>query len=284
MASSKRKQDMDSILDAALDELACSDSDDEIDAGPLPSPTKIHVKDRSASNTKNDEASRSNNSKRAAAKRFGPEPPPAAPSFPSQNLTSEEAELAASLEGMMQQFVNFNNLNLDENDVNGMQDAERAMEEMFQQMMGGMMPSGGASPSPGVSGGATGIDVTAEERSRKVDVKGAEKKCAKSGGKKSSIYKQKKKKSKGMVLLYLGFGLIVCCLKGLAVYVCVCASHEFFVSIYLSLGPTENRSVHLCFVLFINCVDVSASDELKGSVYCSIHRESSVPSNHENVC
>jgi hypothetical protein len=25
--------------------------------------------------------------------------------------------------------------------------------------------------------------------------------------------------------------------------------------------------VHLCFVLFINCVDVSASDELKGSVY-----------------
>jgi hypothetical protein len=113
---------------------------------------------------------------------------------------------------MMQQFMNLGNtLNLDENDVNGMQDAERAMEEMFQQMMGGMMPSGGASPSPGVSGGAAGIDAVGKEKSQKADVKGAEK--AKSGGKKSSIYKQKKKKkSKGMVLLYLKLVFIYCCL------------------------------------------------------------------------
>ncbi|KAL7507787.1 hypothetical protein ACHAXN_004911 [Cyclotella atomus] len=233
MASSKRKQDMDSILDAALDSLACSDSEDEIDS-PLPSSTETRVNDPlNAYNTK-------------GPKTFGPAPPP--PSFPPpSNLTDEEAELAASLEGMMQQFMNLGNtLNLDENDVNGMQDAERAMEEMFQQMMGGMMPgstAGGGASSSALNGGAAGRDANAE-KSRKKGVKGAEKKCAKSGGTTSSLDKQKKK-SKGMVFLYLGFGLIVCCLKGLAVYVCVCASHEFFVSIYLSLGPTENRFVHL---------------------------------------
>lgn len=62
---------------------------------------------------------------------------------------------------MMQQFMN-----VDENDVNGMQDAERATEEMFQfqQMISGMMTVcwgewwSWSCWSVGVSGGAVGID------------------------------------------------------------------------------------------------------------------------------
>lgn len=177
---------MDSILDAALDELACSsDSDDEVDVGPS---SDTHNKDV---DTKVDEATRAS----AAKQTFGPAPPPPTTPFAIPNLSSEEAELAASLEGMMQQFMKLDDAN------NGMQqDAEKAMEEMFQKMMGGMMmPDGGADHAASFPAGASGgAAIGKEERSKKANPKRAEK-SAKSEGKKSSSIKHKKQ-SKGMDL------------------------------------------------------------------------------------
>ena len=120
------RQDLDSILDAALDQLA-SDSDNDEPPPTLP-----------LNETTDD----------AAVPKNGGNPSPSKPAFgpPPPTLTAEEAELAASLEGMMKQFMAF-----EENE-----EAERAMQEMLRMM--GMPEEGEASrkdrpavPAPSVT-------------------------------------------------------------------------------------------------------------------------------------
>jgi peroxin-19 len=108
-----QRQDLDSILDAALDELADSDSDD-IDVAPTGRPSSTAVNRQ----TDND-----------APPCYGPPVPP------STNLTQEEAELAASLEGMMRQFMNFNGCDFNEDHLSGLENAERAMEDVIHKLM-----------------------------------------------------------------------------------------------------------------------------------------------------
>jgi peroxin-19 len=62
-----------------------------------------------------------------------PPPPPTTNSLENLALSAEEAELAASLEGMMKQFFTFSGT--DFRDDKAMQDAERAMDDMFQQII-----------------------------------------------------------------------------------------------------------------------------------------------------
>jgi len=114
--------------------------------------------------------------------KFGPEPPPPLPS-PSagsssssndhHGLSAEEANLAASLEGMMKQFasgldaagVDFNNA-ANENDVAAnmaeLESAEKALEEMFKQMMMGDAAAAGgggmAMPSTPSSSSAASVN------------------------------------------------------------------------------------------------------------------------------
>lgn len=180
MASASQKPDLDSILDAALDELDHSDSDSDDEAA-----------------TQTAAPSTASNSKVESKRTYGPAPPPAATdsSSSSVNLTPQEAELAASLEGMMEQFMNFGDMNED-----GVQDAERAMEEMFMQFMsnngGGQGMNSDLSGVPKKEGnGSSGV--------KKNDVKsnGGESRPVKSDEKKSSGGKREKKQSKGMSLL-----------------------------------------------------------------------------------
>lgn len=179
----KKQQELDSILDAALDELEddSSDSEDEkiivstaaldpnYNDGGDSSPTNdadaataaINVDTTNsmgvpysleylASNPLGDEETktRCNNDNRP---KFGPEPPPPPsppqPSADQHGLSAEEANLAASLEGMMKQFasgldaagVDFNNATETDMAANmaDLENAEKALEDMFQQMMMG---------------------------------------------------------------------------------------------------------------------------------------------------
>eukprot|EP00804_Cyclotella_cryptica_P002396 CCRYP_004095-RA/>CCRYP_004095-RA protein AED:0.06 eAED:0.06 QI:178/1/1/1/1/1/2/102/358 len=109
MKSSPQK-DLDSILDAALDQLDDSDSDDD------------HVPPI---------ANAPSHANAPLKPHYGPPPPPT--SLEHLSLSAEEAELASSLEGMMKQFMNFGGAGFQ--DANAMQEAERAMEDMFQKMM-----------------------------------------------------------------------------------------------------------------------------------------------------
>lgn len=109
---SPSQKDLDSILDAALDQLDNSDSDDE------------HVQTTATS---------PNSSNAASKPLYGPPPPPTTNSLQNLALSAEEAELAASLEGMMKQFISFSGT--DFRDQKAMQDAERAMDDMFQQII-----------------------------------------------------------------------------------------------------------------------------------------------------
>ena len=122
--ASQTQQEIDSILDAALDALDQSDSDDDDDprANHLNACADASATTSSNSNIKPDGP--------APPKPFGPPPP---------SITAEGAELAASLENMMEQFQNFNS-GLNGDDMSGLKDAERVMDEMFRQMMGGMPP------------------------------------------------------------------------------------------------------------------------------------------------
>lgn len=122
----QNRQDIDSILDAALDGLDRSDSDED-DIAAFDTLLNAPQKDSTAAISPSEATSK---------RTYGPAPPPAAaPLGRPPNLTAEEAELAASLEGMMQQFMNFNRGCEDNLDMNGLQDAEKAMEAMFNGMM-----------------------------------------------------------------------------------------------------------------------------------------------------
>lgn len=142
MASPKNQQnqqDIDSILNAALDGLDRSDSDeDEDEIVAIDTPLNALQKDATATMPPS----------AASTRTYGPAPPPAAAPFsPPPNLTAEEAELAASLEGMMQQFMNFNGGCKNDLDTNELQDAEKAMEAMFKGMMDGLPTSDDPSSS-----------------------------------------------------------------------------------------------------------------------------------------
>ena len=192
-----KQQEIDSILDAALDELDEDSDDNSDDDGnervkniPLDQ-NNIENEDGSSSSSppttaasetpnaysmgvpysleylesnprKSDEKQSIINNENDNRPKFGPEPPPPPP--PDHGLSTEEVNLAASLEGMMKQFasgldsaeIDFN----DENDLAGnmaeLENAEKALEEMFTKMMmgdGGMpVPS---SPSANASAAAS---------------------------------------------------------------------------------------------------------------------------------
>jgi len=160
------------ILDAALDELDESDSDEEADrpkcnldetvtpcslSGSGQSPGVPYSLDYLAG-IKSKDRNRRQSSAAAAESRcrpiFGPEPPSkqtnkekAAHQGPLAGLNvADEAGLAASLEGMMKQFTDGLGPDFDESDLNGLgdlQNAEKAMEEMFQKILIG---AGDATP------------------------------------------------------------------------------------------------------------------------------------------
>ena len=174
-----RQRELDAVLDAALDELD-GDSDEESDAGGnlsaaaaaetgprenVAAPVGVGgdgVASRGAPEPMAGPYSReylaSDQSKRVEASlsssasprpRFGPEPPPPNPMAGDlpPDLAGGEAELAASLEGMMRQFTEA----LGEGGGGGV-DAEGAMEDMFRQMM---MGEGSAPSASSSNGGAT---------------------------------------------------------------------------------------------------------------------------------
>ena len=161
------------ILDAALDELDESDSDEgEADlprcnldetatpcslSGSNPGPDVPYSLDYLAGNKSNGMHKQPPKCSSAAESRsrpiFGPEPPPqqtnkdkARGSLAGLGAADDEADLAASLEGMMKQFTDGLGPDFDENDLNGLgdlQNAEKAMEEMFQKILVG---AGDATP------------------------------------------------------------------------------------------------------------------------------------------
>lgn len=118
--------------------------------------------------------------------KFGPEPPPPSSSQQPQvdhGLSAEEVNLAASLEGMMKQFasgldsagVDFSNAN--ENDLAAnmadLENAEKALEEMFKKMMmegdGGMtMP---LTPSASAAGAAADAAVNGQSKKKSSKIK-----------------------------------------------------------------------------------------------------------------
>jgi len=190
----RQQQDLDSILDAALDELE-EDSDDDnnsnddeennialnqnLDDGSGPSEPEAAATAVTMGVPYSLEYLAKNPLKAAATyniscdenrPKFGPEPPPPQPSSPpppSVDDGGKKATLAASLESMMKQFasgldssangLDFNN----ENDPNmkDLEHAEKALEEMFQKMM--MMEGNGAGGGGGMSMPSTSSNTTA---------------------------------------------------------------------------------------------------------------------------
>lgn len=141
--------------------------------------------------------------------KFGPEPPPQpspalqpSSSLDQHGLSAEEANLAASLEGMMKQFasgldaagVDFNN----EKDMADLEHAEKALEEMFKQMMMGdaAAGSGMAMPStpPPSSNAATGGDAV-NGQSKKSSTSKSSSTTGKNSTKKSSSNPKNQKES-----------------------------------------------------------------------------------------
>ena len=171
------------ILDAALDELDESDSDDEadlprsnlVDEPVTPAPSSLSRSSPSPdvpysldylAGIKSDDSSKrpSSGAKSRSRPIFGPEPPPKQTnkekashrgSLAGLNV-ADEAGFATSLEGMMKQFTDGLGPDFDENDLNGLgdlQNAEKAMEEMFQKILMG----GGEATPKNSSGGAARV-------------------------------------------------------------------------------------------------------------------------------
>mmetsp|Transcript_10724 Transcript_10724/g.18316 ORF Transcript_10724/g.18316 Transcript_10724/m.18316 type:complete len:442 (+) Transcript_10724:48-1373(+) len=190
----KTQQDLDSILDAALDELE-DDSDDDncddykevtnalnqnVDDGsdpsqPMAAADAIESDGNAATmgvpysleylaNNPHGDNNKQTISEINNRPKFGPDPPPPPPP-PStdQGLSTEEANLAASLEGMMKQFasgldsagVDFNSADEAAN-MADLENAEKALEEMFKKMMMGDVGGGMSMPltPPSSTGGA----------------------------------------------------------------------------------------------------------------------------------
>mmetsp|Transcript_3521 Transcript_3521/g.5413 ORF Transcript_3521/g.5413 Transcript_3521/m.5413 type:complete len:323 (-) Transcript_3521:139-1107(-) len=204
----KTQQDLDSILDAALDELEddsdhdnCDDYkevtnalDQNVDDGSGPSqPMAAAIESDGNAATMGVPYSleylannpHGDNNKQTISEinnrpKFGPEPPPPPPPSTDHGLSAEEANLAASLEGMMKQFasgldsagVDFNSADEAAN-MADLENAEKALEEMFKKMMMGdadgiSMPS---TPPSSTGGAASGGQSKKSAKSKSATVK-----------------------------------------------------------------------------------------------------------------
>lgn len=206
-ARKQKQKELDSILDAALDELDDSDGDAESDDGETSSAAAVAA---AVSNASTDEDGLmkvdgladapplpSSTSTKSATERpqFGPEPPPNYQRPPAEHInddstsiTQEQAELASSLEGMMQQFM-ANNAELsgmkEGGDFGGLKDlenAEMALEDLFRQMMEGDSGAANNGGGEGVNGGAnaksktgSSSDLSAKKKSNATNNKTASK-------------------------------------------------------------------------------------------------------------
>ena len=181
MESKRKQKDIDDILDAALDELDSDDesipsaqhSINNNDVGSSTNDTAVvkgTIQDDSSNNTspisapysleylanKNrqtehgDGPTSSKKDNTNTKPQFGPDPPPPNlfglppdPTIPPFDLSSlmggDESDLAASLEGMMNQFNKEFGVGMNGDSKND--NTEKALDDMFQKMMMGAMPT-----------------------------------------------------------------------------------------------------------------------------------------------